>query len=132
MKIARFEHEIGYLRCELEAYNTLLQGEFTGAPKFYGYVYEETKDRVIGFLMEYLQGVHPHEHDLPQCERLLQRMHDCGLIHRDPNRYNWIKTRDGIRIFDFEMAKQKTPQLAKDALDSLLNHLRDQSGIGSR
>lgn len=132
MKIAKFKHEIGYLRCELETYNTLIRDGFTGAPEFHGYIYEETQDRVIGFLMEYLEGEHPDVRDLPECQNLLQRVHDCGLVHGDPNRYNWTRTKDGMKIFDFEAAQQKTPELAEDELKSLADRLSDESGIGRR
>ncbi len=96
MKVARFQHELNYLRQELQGYYSLQLKGFTAIPAFYGYVYEENQSRVIGFLMEYLCGHPAGPADWEECRELLQGIRRIGFIHGDINRYNWLKTANGM------------------------------------
>ncbi|KIW58793.1 hypothetical protein PV05_03290 [Exophiala xenobiotica] len=96
MKVARFQHELNYLRQELQGYYSLQLKGFTAIPAFYGYVYEENQSRVIGSLMEYLCGHPAGPADWEECRELLQGIHRIGFIHEDINRYNWLKTASGM------------------------------------
>lgn len=49
LKIARFRYELRALHNEIKAYSILERHGFRQAPKFLGYDYEETKDRVQAF-----------------------------------------------------------------------------------
>lgn len=59
LKVARFRHEIPYLQREVSVHSTLTSSGFPLAPRFIGYIYEETKDRTVGFLMEEILGKPP-------------------------------------------------------------------------
>lgn len=65
-KYARFGWEIGYYQAETEAYSWL---EGHGIrPRFLGHLKEE--DRIIGFLLEKVQGRHATIQDLVGCEEV--------------------------------------------------------------
>jgi hypothetical protein len=134
IKIARFKHEIQYLRQELQSYRNLRLRGFTSMPLFYGYVYEEHDDRVIGFAMEYLHGRPAELIDLEDCRQLLKTVHTLGFILGDLNRYNWIKTERGMKVFDFETAcaQEESRTSPNEELTALEEMLRDESGIGHR
>lgn len=104
MKTITFDHEIRYLRQELQVYHDLALKGFGGMPQFQGYVFEENRDRVIGFMMDFLDGRPAEPEDLDDCRKLLQQFHDAGWIHGDINRYNWMRTKDGMKLFDFDAA----------------------------
>ena len=76
-KIARFDWEIPRIERETQVYHLLHE---TGiALRFLGHIHEG--GRVIGFLLEKLDG-HPAgiEH-LTSCEHSLDRLHRLGLLH---------------------------------------------------
>ncbi|KAI9663863.1 MAG: hypothetical protein M1821_007353 [Bathelium mastoideum] len=93
-KIARFEWEIPRMETETWAYSIINRdrdehaNEPKIAPDFLGHVIEN--GRVIGFLMEKVDGTFASEEDLESCETALRRLHRMGLIHGDVNRYNFI------------------------------------------
>ncbi|KAI7496556.1 hypothetical protein KC357_g390 [Hortaea werneckii] len=134
VKIARFAHELHYLRPELRAYDAFQSHGFKSMPEIYGYVFEEHSDRVIGFAMEYLEGPHAGPEDLSDCRNILTLVHRFGYILGDLNRYNWIRTDDGMKVFDFEAAtpQSETEIAPEDELQALPRHLSDDSGIGQR
>lgn len=128
IKIARFKHELPYLRNEIRSYSLLINSNFQNMPKFLGYVYESEPSRVVGFIMERLTGIHPALTDLDNCRAVLQQIHDIGLVHGDANKYNWIKTDQGLKIFDFEAATQIgdaeiTPDAEIAALPAMLSDM---------
>lgn len=55
LKICPFAYETPYLLQEILAYASLSSHPFTSVPNVLGYVYEETKNRVTGFLIEEIQ-----------------------------------------------------------------------------
>ena len=130
LKIARFSHELTYLRQEIWAYSILIEHGFTGAPEFYGYVYEEQRDRVIGFVMEKLCGRHAGVADLQSCHTLVQQIHFAGLIHGDLNKYNFIVTKQGAKLVDFEASTAQGKNAQIQELESLADRLASTSREG--
>ncbi|PVH98645.1 hypothetical protein DM02DRAFT_40909 [Periconia macrospinosa] len=101
-KIARFSHELKAIKKEIEAYH-FLHG-FPLIPKFMGYVYEETCDRVVGFLIEALEGRHPSAEDYEICQSGMFELHKRGVVHGDLNKYNIFIDGGKAKFVDFEVA----------------------------
>lgn len=139
-KIACFEWHIPRVTRETWAYCVLTQSQRPDealpiAPEFLGHLVEN--GRVIGFLMEKLDGRPACLDDLTQCEALLRRLHglgDLGLVHGDVNRYNFI-VEEGpggvIRLVDLEHAQDYDAKLAQAELESLPAELAEETGRGS-
>ncbi|KAJ5893419.1 hypothetical protein N7495_005110 [Penicillium taxi] len=86
VKVARFEWELPRLSQETLVYKSL---EYRGiAPRFIGHVHEH--GRVIGFMLEKLEGLEANIKDLSSYQSALQRLHNIGILHGDANRYNFI------------------------------------------
>jgi predicted Ser/Thr protein kinase len=135
LKVARFRHEIPALQQEVSIYSTLTASAFPHAPKFIGFVYEETKARIVGFLMEELSGETPDIHNLRDCVETVRLLHTCGIVHGDLNKYNFLMTEYGAKIFDFEASAAQVnvdPAAAEEELKALASKLADESGIGKR
>jgi RIO-like serine/threonine protein kinase len=114
-------------------YSTLTASAFPHAPKFIGFVYEETKARIVGFLMEELSGETPDIHNLRDCVETVRLLHTCGIVHGDLNKYNFLMTEYGAKIFDFEASAAQVnvdPAAAEEELKALASKLADESGIG--
>ena len=127
-KMARFEWEIAYVERETRIY-ALLEG--TGiAPRFLGHVHEQ--NRVIGFLLERIDGRPAGIDDLEICKAALKRLHRLGIIHGDCNRYNFVVGNDGkTTLVDFEKSTHGASREAMEAeMASLENHLREETGRG--
>ncbi len=135
LKIARFEHELEALSTEIRAYSVLQVRHSTLAPTFLGYVYEEEENRVIGFLMEFLRGHHPHLKDQQLCNNAIQELHKIGIVHGDPNKYNIIIEEDTVKFIDFEEATfwddHDFEQSREQGGDNLIRFLTDSSGLGN-
>ncbi|KAL9131778.1 MAG: hypothetical protein Q9217_000383 [Psora testacea] len=133
MKIARFDYELRYLYNEVRAYGILMVQELTLSPKFVGYVYEESQDRVVGFLLERLEGRHPGDEDFVACENALQRLHACGIVHGDLYKPN-ILIGDDVRFVDFEDSRyvedDDYEQCKVKERETLAEKLADTSGLG--
>ncbi|WEW60329.1 hypothetical protein PRK78_005814 [Emydomyces testavorans] len=135
LKIARFKHEIPALQREISIYSTLALLNFPLAPKFVGFAYEEVKDRTIGFLMEDISGRTPNIEDLEDCKKTVRLLHLFGIIHGDLNKYNFLMTESGAKVFDFEVStaqEDADPAAADDEMRALADKFRDESGIGKR
>lgn len=133
VKIARFSHEVQYLQQELQAYDMLWRTKFTSMPQLYGYLFEEHDERVVGFVMQHLDGQPAGPGDLADCRAVLKDVHASGLLHGDVNRYNFMKTDSGMKIFDFEDAHPTQSQASQDKeLLELEEALHDLSGRGRR
>ena len=134
LKIARFGHEIPALHNEIKAYGVLEKHGFRHAPKFLGYVYEETIDRVTGFLMEALNGHHPGIKDLGVCQDAVLRLHALGIVHRDLNRFNIVLQENVAKLIDFEAAAFRDSagylNLEQEELRGLAQKLADTSTVG--
>lgn len=101
-KIARFNHELAAIQKEIKAYH-ILDG-FPLIPTFMGYVYEETRDRVVGFLIEALEGRHPSAKDYEICQSGMFELHKRGVVHGDLNKYNILIDEGKAQFVDFEVA----------------------------
>ncbi|KAJ3541690.1 hypothetical protein NM208_g4487 [Fusarium decemcellulare] len=139
-KIACFEWQIPMLTRETWAYCVLTETQQPEdgpsiAPEFLGHLTEN--GRVMGFLMEKMEGRFACLDDLTQCAALLRRLHslgDLGLVHGDVNRYNFvIEENDGgnVRLVDFEHAQDYDEKLAQAELESLPAELAEETGRGS-
>jgi hypothetical protein len=84
-KFARFHWEIGYYIAETQVYSWI-DGQNIG-PEFLGHLTED--GRVIGFLIEYVEGHHATISDLPACKVTVGRLHGLGILHRDLNKHNF-------------------------------------------
>lgn len=135
LKIARFKHEISALQREVSIYYTLTSSGFPLAPKFIGLVYEETKTRTIGFLMEEVFGTPPDIQNLEDCIKTARLLHTFDIVHGDLNRYNFLMTQNGAKVFDFEVSVPKDdadPTAAEEEIKGLEVKLEDESGIGKK
>jgi hypothetical protein len=136
LKIARFGHELPALHTEIKAYGILERYGFRHAPKFLGYVYEETKDRVTGFLMEALSGHHPNIKDLEICQDAMTKLHALGIVHRDLNKFNIVIQEKTAKLIDFEAAtfrdSEEYLKLEQEEASSLAQKLADTSMVGDR
>ncbi len=136
VKLARFKFETKALEQEVKAYH-MLRGSAL-APALVGYVYEETQDRVVGFVTEQVVGHYPRDAptDYAACLAALRSLHEWGLVHGDVNRHNIIMTKDGPRFIDFEASGLRSEvrnwkQLIQNEEQSLAASLSDQSGLGA-
>ncbi|KAK4108643.1 alpha-galactosidase A [Canariomyces notabilis] len=126
-KIARFEWEVPRIKQETRAYQ-LLEGHGL-APRFLGHVHEN--GRVMGFLLEKIEGRSASLADLDMCEAALGKLHALGLIHGDVNRYNFLVTEEGVKLLDFEHFQENAcPDVMVRELESLPAELADESGRG--
>ncbi|EPQ57819.1 hypothetical protein GLOTRDRAFT_126310 [Gloeophyllum trabeum ATCC 11539] len=99
-KIARFEWELQYVEQETAVYKTI---DGLGiAPQFLGHLAEE--GRVMGLLLEKVEGRLAGIEDLDACRSALKRLHALGILHGDTNRHNYIVTDQGVKVIDFENA----------------------------
>ena len=128
-KVARFEWELPRLSLETLIYKRL---EDTGlAPRFIGHVHEH--GRVIGFILEKLQGREANIYDLSSCQSALQRLHDIGILHGDPNRYNFMIQDDKVRLIDFERSQlcPRATENMRAEMESLSDELVEDTGRGA-
>ncbi|KAB8254064.1 hypothetical protein BDV32DRAFT_143210 [Aspergillus pseudonomiae] len=135
LKVARFKHEIPALQQEVAVYSNLTLSGFPHAPKFIGFVYEETKFRVVGFLIESITGKPPGVQNLRDYTETVRLLHAYGIVHGDLNKYNFLITEHGAKVFDFENAVVQgnvDPETAENEIETLAVKLEDESGIGKR
>ncbi|KAJ5755201.1 hypothetical protein N7533_004744 [Penicillium manginii] len=95
VKIARFEWELPRVSQETLIYKSLEEKGL--APRFLG--------RVIGFMLEQLEGREANIKDLSSCQSALQRLHDIGILHGNANRYISIIQDDKAQLIDFEKSQ---------------------------
>lgn len=98
------------------------------SPKFLAHITEN--GRVIGVLLEKIDGSPAGIDDLPKCEALVRSLHGQGLIHGDVNRYNLMVNNDMVKAVDFEHAQVYNEQLARLEIDSLPEELAEETGRG--
>ncbi|KAF2665180.1 alpha-galactosidase A [Microthyrium microscopicum] len=129
-KFARFPWEIAYVENETFAYSVLQEHAPEVIPRFLGHLTEG--GRVMGLLLEKVEGACVSIENLSQCEKAVQAIHQAGLLHGDVNRYNFIvdsKTA-AIKVIDFEHAEAFEHDLAKKEMDSLIYEIQEDSGRG--
>jgi hypothetical protein len=126
-KIARFEWEIPYIERETHVYRLLQKTDI--APRFLGHIHED--GRVIGFLLEKLEGHHASIEHLSRCEEVLGRLHQSGLLHGDVNRYNFVIGEGWTKMIDFEKCQgTQDGGLMNAEVLSLPSELQENSGRG--
>ena len=109
VKYASFDWEIDYYEVETQVYSWL-QGYSIG-PKFLGHLTEE--GRVIGFLLEKVEGRHATIKDLGTCTEVVKKLHSLDILHGDLNKYNFIIAHQQAVLIDYETAEQCTDDEAK-------------------
>ncbi|KAI0867400.1 alpha-galactosidase A [Hypoxylon argillaceum] len=126
-KIARFEWELPRIEQETRA-DQLLKG-YGLAPRFLAHVHEN--GRIVGFLLEKIEGRSASIQDLSVCEAALRKLHKLGLVHGDVNRYNFLITEEGAKLIDFECLRENaSPESMSKELENLRAELVDESGRG--
>ncbi|KAJ5507376.1 hypothetical protein N7527_009519 [Penicillium freii] len=128
VKVARFEWELPRLSQETLVYKRLENTDL--APRFIGHVHEH--GRVIGFILEKLEGREANIEDLSSCQSALQRLHDIGILHGDVNKYNFIVQDDAVRLIDFEKSQLYDGTAYMQAeMDCLCDQLVENTGRGA-
>lgn len=133
-KIACFGWSIPCMERETLAYSIIHQHQETGvpalAPAFLAHLTEN--GRVIGMLLEKLEGEFASIDDLPACEEAVRRVHRMGMIHGDVNRYNFItdRSRNLVWVIDFENSGPYEEPEALAELQSLPAELTETTGRG--
>ncbi|CAK7272235.1 hypothetical protein SEPCBS119000_005018 [Sporothrix epigloea] len=126
-KIARFEWEIPRIEKETRAYQ-LLEGSGL-APRFLGHIHEN--GRIMGFVLEKLEGRRASLDDLSSCESAVRKLHGLGLLHGDVNRHNFLVTEEGVILLDFEtLGENASPESMCKELESLPAELVEDTGRG--
>ncbi|WEW58967.1 hypothetical protein PRK78_004435 [Emydomyces testavorans] len=89
--------------------------------------------RVIGMLLERVEGEFASIEDLPACEDVVRRFHHLSnLIHGDVNRHNFLvdREKDTVRVIDFEHCEPYEESQARQELESLPAELSETTGRG--
>ena len=88
--------------------------------------------RIIGLLLENIDGTFASSENLMDCERTLRSLHGIGLIHGDVNRYNFLvdTSSSKVKMVDFEYAEGFEQTTARLELESLSSELSEQTGRG--
>ena len=110
---------------------------FKNMPKFCGYVFEESEDRIIGFLTEVLRGPHPQLEQMHLCWTAARELHSVGLVHGDLYKYNMVIQENIVKFLDFEVSELRDnmdpSQFHRSVLMELAylgEKLADTTGIG--
>ncbi|KAF8869019.1 hypothetical protein CPB84DRAFT_1805568 [Gymnopilus junonius] len=128
-KFARFEFEIPQLERETAIYEAIA-GRGIG-PTFLAHLTEH--DRVIGMLIERVEGRHANINDLEACQIVVKRLHSLGIVHGDLNRHNFIVSAAGVSLIDFENSTFGGSEIEMEKeYDSLSQQLAEETGRGCR
>ena len=121
-KYARFEWEVASNQSETEVYHWL-HGHNMG-PNFLGHLTEG--GRVIGFLLQKLNGRRAGFQDLARCEDVVRKLHALDILHGDVNRHNFLVNEEHVVLIDFETSvrSQDDGEKTKE-LQSLKKELLD-------
>lgn len=122
LKIARFKFEVEWMAHEARVYHELRGRDL--APAMIALVYEGTPDRIIGILLEEVEGRAAESSDLQVCLEKLGELHKIAR-HGDLNRWNIIIGRQGARFIDFEESELR-PQGESPRFDE---SLRNEKGM---
>ena len=135
-KIASFDWDFHRLENEtwaysmLEVYRCQHPDELPLSPRVLAHLTEN--NRIIGLLLEKVEGTFASIEHLRACEASLRRFHAMGLVHGDVNRYNFIVDRSNghVKMVDFEHAKAFDETAAKLEIESLTTELSEETGRG--
>jgi len=102
------------------------------SPAFFGHLAED--GRVMGMLIEKLEGRRARIEDISACEAVVRRLHALGIVHGDLNRHNFVVDEQSgiVRLIDFENAKDYSDVRAKEEIDSLKDQLVEDTGRGGQ
>ncbi|KAH6658675.1 hypothetical protein BKA67DRAFT_533799 [Truncatella angustata] len=75
---------------------------------------DDDDDKAIGFVQHAVQGQDAKKEDLEACKSVLQKLHDAGWLHMDPNKRNFKKVDGNWLLYDFEDAKKPNDDDAYD------------------
>ncbi|KAF8801441.1 hypothetical protein BYT27DRAFT_7147422 [Phlegmacium glaucopus] len=126
-KIARFEFEVPSVEAETAIYQTI-DGHDIG-PVFIGHLVEH--GRVMGFLLEKIDGHHGEIGDLEACQSIVKRLHSLGIVHGDLNKYNFIVGPTRTTLIDFERAvKNGSKEAMQKEFAGLTEQLTEETGRG--
>lgn len=134
-KIACFEWDVRRIERETAAYRKLARHRDEQppvAPEFLGHLTEN--GRVMGLLLQKVDGERACLDDLPDCEALLRRVHGLGMVHGDVNRHNFVVDRagaGGVRLVDFEHFEDFDEERAMKELLALPAELAEDTGRGA-
>lgn len=126
-KFARFYWEVGYYIAETQVYSWI--DGYNIGPEFLGYLTED--GRVIGFLIEYIDGHHATSSDLPACKAIVRELHGLSIVHGDSNKHNFLISKKGAVLIDFETAtRSDNGEAMEKEGKGLEGQLLDKSGNG--
>lgn len=132
-KLSPFPWEIVSLERETLAYEDISKSSENAliAPQFLGHLTEN--GRVIGFLLEKIEGTSANLSDLPLCTAALKTLHSIGLVHGDVNKHNFVIDREKgeARLIDFEHAGLFSEEKAQQELENVEAVLKDDSNSGA-
>lgn len=93
VKLAVWPWEIAFIEAETAAYQWINDSGI--GPKFLGHLTEGKDGRVIGFVVEWVQGARAAGlGDMDSCKKALGRLHELGIKFGDINKHNFL-VRDG-------------------------------------
>lgn len=137
MKIARFGFELRWIAQEVKAYHALACRGSSLTPRMLGYVYEETRDRVVGFLIEKVSGRCAGIADLERCHEAMRELHAMDIVHGDNSRYNIRITDKRVKFIDLEDScvgpiddRDRWNQMKMDEMQRLPDQLAEETGRG--
>ncbi|KAI1270224.1 alpha-galactosidase A [Xylariaceae sp. FL1019] len=115
-KIARFEWEVPRLERETRAYQLLEGSEI--APRFLAHIHEN--GRIMGLLLEKIQGRAAVSGDLGICKAALGRLHELGHVHGDLSKRSFVVTDSGVKLIGFGcLWENAPPESMSDELQKL-------------
>lgn len=129
-KIACFGWQIPNMNNETSVYHALHDGPCDVAPNFLAHLTEN--GRVIGVLLEKLEGRPASIADLPLCTKAVETLHKAGIIHGDVNRFNFMINDEShtARLVDYEHAEVYSKDAAETEISSLPDELMETTGRG--
>ncbi len=131
-KIASFDWQIGGIEDETFLYSLINRDRDANkyVPEFIGHLTEN--GRVMGMLLEFVQGRAAGIQDLERCETVVSWLHGLGIVHGDVNRHNFIVDAAGnIHVIDFMNTEPWTAEGAQGELQSLREQLTETSSRGA-
>lgn len=97
-------------------------------PKFLGHITNGKDGRVVGFVVEWMQGARAAEpRDIDSCRKALCKLHAMDIKPGDINKHNFLVW-DGhdLVLVDFEMAERAcSPAELNDEISALVDSLRN-------
>jgi RIO-like serine/threonine protein kinase len=87
--------------------------------------------RVMGILLEKVEGTFASYSDLPACQNLIRRVHQMGILDGDVNRDNFVvgQGKGQIWLVDWECAKNITEEDAKRAMEPLEGQVGEETDV---